>query len=396
MKLIFCIVFLFTSVIFFSGSLNDYIYNFDYLNYNKYIDKDLRIINSLLNSLKTGNNRLFNEMYNNYYLELQENEKKIYDVLFSLKAYEYIRPYNEFKQLIEMNPKSIIIKALFVEYAYRNWSANGNPDIIYEIKEVLNDIDEIVGENPFSIYYKAKIFYNSRVFSDNEKANHYLDILVNSYPPNQRIYNLYINMNFQNKNYEKIKEIYPIYKTFNNLNLSELFIFLNTFDFLDDEEAKNLATYITENINVNSFLARAYEVLGDYEDNLKLKKDYYVKAYWNIPLGNINYLYNNIYPISNFSSIHLKAAKTSYEYDPEMYEDFARVALNQGHDLDPNNKEISSLLKEFRGRIRNRVLLKYFLPIGIMVLFGIIFILKWEKGIRINNRGHKKLNKYKI
>lgn len=391
MKNIIILIIVMLGISLYAGNLDNYLYEFDYLNYNQYFNDEINSINTLLYHLHF-HDRHWRNMVIYRRLDLNEAEKKAIDVLFNTKTFEIIKPYNEFKKLKEEFPNSIILKALFIEYAYNNFTNTLNKSFADEIYSTIEELENIVGKTPFTKYYKALLFSNRYYNKNVEKAKRYYTELIDKYSPNQRIYNSYIIFMNSINEHKKVAETYEQYNNFRQVYLTQLFLILDSFHKLEkEEEAISLAKRLKEASQANYVLAKVYEVLGDFEKNLEKKAEYYKKAFNLIPTSQSAHQLNNVYPIQNFASIYLKLAKASYELDPEENEDYARVLLNQGNALDPEDKEMESLLKEFRARVRNRVLLKYFLPIGIFVFIGIILILRWEKNIRKNNRGKRKV-----
>jgi len=129
--------------------------------------------------------------------------------------------------------------------------------------------------------------------------------------------------------------------------------------------------------------------LGDNEEDIESKINYYMEAYRHVPTTFDRHYHNQLYPYSKLSSIHLKLAKTAYDYDSQKYENFVRLVLNQAESINPNNEEINLMLKQLRRKVQLGVFLKFFVPIIIFVTIGILLILRWEYKLKMRDKHPK-------
>jgi hypothetical protein len=382
------VVLMVTLIGFSVGLLDDYIYNFDYFNYSLYDSHEMVVLNRTVSYLKTGVPEIRNTDLS--LLSLNEAEKKGFELLLSLLSAEIIRPYNEFKVLMKEYPESIFLKAMFVEFAYSNWMIIFSKGIYDEINVVLDEIESIKGENPFVFYFRALLNSKSRLYFDAQKAQLNYDNILNKFPPNQRIYEDCFEFYYKQNETAKIANLYETYISFPRHSITNLFIFMEIFHA---EGKRDISEYLAERLilitDFSFFKAKAYELLGDNEEDIESKINYYMEAYRHVPTTFDRHYHNQLYPYSKLSSIHLKLAKTAYDYDSQKYENFVRLVLNQAESINPNNEEINLMLKQLRRKVQLGVFLKFFVPIIIFVTIGILLILRWEYKLKMRDKHPK-------
>lgn len=396
MKYILIFLFFSNFILLYSTSLDNYIYNFDY--YNQIKPEKENIFNNFSKLIYHNHNGNINYLrqVKNSEIVLSEKESRIFEILINSKTYEYLNPLNQFEILLKEYPKSAIIRAMIVEFAYLKWLYSGDPIIANYIFSLLDELNIIIGSNPFTLYYEALIRFTSSSYYDEEKIYNNLIYSFYNFESNQRLHDLLISFMNQTNNYKYLEDIYKSYSHFENKSVYSMIYFLNGF-YLKNEVNKSLiiANYILENYTLYYPRAKSYHILAIYENNLENKINYYRNSLRSIenPISNLKRcnINNNlrfIFPVrQDYSQIIYELATIYYKLDPKLNLNLARHLLNRAEAIYPNNEEINLLLWKLRLKVMGRIIVYYFLPIFILLTSSILLLRHWEDYSRRKNRG---------
>ncbi len=405
-KILFLLFFLFLFTIsIFSSNLNDYLFNFDYLNPQSIQTKNETLTLKKLLYTKNSSNTRFNESIYFENLLLKPEEKDLFQIILNSSSFEYIKPFESLKVLKNNNPNSAIIKAIFIEYAYRIWHFDKNIVLKEEIINELNEINLLIGENPFTKFYKLKFLFTENprdIFLTKD-----FESLVFDYPKNQRSFDLFISYLNINRNNDYTFQIYSDYLKFENKNIfSELFL-ASSFAEMGIED---IATKISGNV-INStsnpiILSKSYEILGDFAQFPADKILYYSSSILYIPAtsysnrlakasAGIFFYYD--FPVNiDYANIYAKLGYLFYNLDEKKYETNIRLLFNYANELNPYNNEYKNMVWKMRRKVIFKNFFLFMVPISILTIIGIFLVIKRERYCKYRDKGYFEVNKKEI
>ncbi|KLO21290.1 hypothetical protein X275_09900 [Marinitoga sp. 1197] len=351
-----------------------YIKTFDsdkMINYNKINIKIFGYLKKYLETGYSGYLKSANELRVTYNNELDIVEKKVFDTMSSINHQTTIEPIKRFEELKIRYPESLLIKSLLLEFEYSQWLITGDPKLAKIILNKIKDIENIMGEAPFTVYYKANFLYKSNIYGDKKEAYNIIKKGVLEFPDNKKIVETFLIISSQLKKEKEDKEIFEkiarIYlKEPENKENILLLIAKYFFEIGNKDFAKEI---LTERILSNSrnagILFLTYELLGDYADTNIQKMNYYQKA--------LKYK-------SESSRVMSKWALSMLKVDREKYKTLARIALNKAVTLDENiSEEAKKALSDLRTEVKIEVFLNYVLPIILFIIISISILIYYEK-----------------
>lgn len=362
--LLFCL-----SFISFSSTLNEYIFIFDN---DKLIDSNKVELNTLgfyLKFLETSNSQYrttANVLRSENYNKFSSDESFVFDILSEIRSsQEFLRPKRLFDEGMNNYSDSVIIKLMYIRFAYNQWSNDGKPETAKKILDTIDNLEQQFGLTPYTTFYKSNILWYSRAFQNKDEAYKILVNTVNKYPDNKNTIELLFKIAFESKDFDLIESYYYIYKNFSNRNATTMFFIANAFKNLNQiEKTRELLIWITENTNSANLLASSYELLGDISTTLAQKENFYSLA---------------LTHASENPRILGKYGMVLYQIDRDENMTAARIFLNKAISGYSNQPEAEAMLKEIRRRVAIRTLTFYILPILGVVALGIFGLLYYEK-----------------
>lgn len=376
MKNFLIIFFIISTIISFGLSLENYIYEFDSTNYINSEDIKSQIFGGFLKFLET-NQISYRDSARKLYYEskhmFDDKTIKIYDIFSRIISNEqFFMPSNEFEKLLIEYPNSIIINAMYIKFAYGQWSNDGLPITGKKMLECIEYLENEKGLNPFSTFYYSKIKWNSKVFGNPEKAYQKIIKTNDIFPKNLTILELLINYTYQKNDFDYLNKLYKSYTTFENKNPFIYLMFIESYINQNNyDKAYYLLKWNINNTNSNNILAKSYEYLGDISQNFFEKKIFYEKA--------LELDYEN-------KTLLAKYGSTLYKLDPKENLIAARLALNRAYINGYLAPEFEKILNEIRVKVMFNTIIKFVVPVIIVIVISIIFIIKWDSKQKFKER----------
>jgi hypothetical protein len=353
----------------FSGTMQEYLFIFDVdeminsrkveLNtfgfYLKFLETNIQQYKSTANILRAENYNLF-----------KPDESAVLNVISEIRSnQEFLTPSRRFEEFMDLYPDSIIIKTMYIQFSYNQWTNDQIPETAKKMLVVLDEIDNKIGNNLFTSYYRSWILWRSRLFGNKEKAYTDLKLRNSQFPQNKLIIETLINFGFQLNEFEDVSNYYQNYSSISLKNDQTMAIVMRSFKNSGNIlKTREVADWLIKNTTNSYILTTVYETLGDISTTLVQKENFYREA--------LRYDPDN--PI-----ILGKVGLVYYEMDPKANLAAVRIYLNKSLSGYPNQPEVEKILNEIRRKIRLNVFLKSILPIVLVVLSGVSLLLYFER-----------------
>ncbi|MGM0641068.1 MAG: hypothetical protein ACQESN_06575 [Thermotogota bacterium] len=300
-------------------------------------------------------------------------------------THEYIKDFISFEdiQLTMVNklkyfennePNSIQAYALELYFLDNYWRRTRDVHVVDRIIELKDIINSYYNEQlPRTAIAVSNIYWNSNIFTDRDQAYELIKTQFEKFPNNEEILNIFTNMSYTLKKTEYVDELFEYYDLNSNYNEQTLLYFI--YAFLDNgevEKAEGLSTVLINRSTNQSNKAKAYELLGDYTDNLEDKVENYQKS--------ISQKFTN-------GSVLGKLGVSLYQLDPEKYAEASRAYLNSATAYGYSPDEVTQILSKLRWRLIFKNFLIFMVPFILITGIGIYFIIKWERWKRDDDLG---------
>lgn len=376
-KIVLIFILTIVAVIIFSDSENVYSFYVKTFNNDSMIESneiDIKIFGYLKKYFETGYSgylKAANELRIKFDDDLSIEEKQIFDLMALLNPQTTIEPIKKFQELKNKYPNSNLIKVLLIEFQYKQWLITGDPKLVKEILDKIENSINIMGNTPFFLYYKSNILFRSKIYGNKKESYNLIKKAAIEFPENKKIIETYLLISTQlNKDkedkdlFEKVSKYYirePETKD-NILLLIAKHFFENNNEDLAKDIVLNKIISQTQNTKI---LFLSYELLGDYADTNIQRMEYYKKS--------LSYNSENARVLSKWALVMLKV-------DKNKYKTLARIALNKAITINPNiSEEAKNALKKLRNEIKIEVMINYLLPIILLVVGSISFLIYYEK-----------------
>jgi len=281
---------------------------------------------------------------------------------------------NKLRFFEERETNSIYQYGLEIYFLDEYWNRTKDAHVVDRIFELRNIINNYYGENlPRTELAVNNILWKSNIFGDRELAYGIMRDQFEKYPDNSIIINTFSEMSFELKKTEYVDELYSNYNLKDDYDENTLLYFIYAFlDTGESEKAKAISKILLNRSTNNYNKAKAYELFGDYSDNLEEKAEYY-----RLSLEN---RYSNGKVLGDLGL-------TLYEIDQDRYAEQARAFLNASVAYGYSNNEINEVLSKLRWRVILNNFLIFMLPLIIITVIGIYLIVKWERWKRDDDLG---------
>ncbi|HOT31540.1 MAG TPA: hypothetical protein PLP09_05180 [Petrotogaceae bacterium] len=362
-----------------ASSLDRYVFIFDD-DKLVYDSKELSVLGFYLKYWRSGYeeykstaNTIFSENMDLFF----PDDTAVLDIFSSINPQEFLSPGKKFRSAKENYPQSIIINAFFIEFLYSDWERSGEVQAGKEIIDSCDNLEQLVGINPLSSYYKSKVLWKSKVIGDSAQALKIIKDIYAEYSDNIKILYEYIVMSYQNDDYKKVTDLYENYiklgESADEINLIAAKSYLNLGN---KDKARELALNITKSSGRKNILASTYELLGDIAQTNVQKINYYKLS--------LEYDEKN-------GLIWSKLGVSYLQEDRKENAQLARVILNKALSLYPNQPEIKAELDNLQRDIKIKGVMVYILPLLGIVIGGITVMIVLEK--RKKNREYEEMLK---
>ncbi|MDN5342612.1 MAG: hypothetical protein PWP28_1487 [Oceanotoga sp.] len=357
MKKTLILIFLTTIATIYAQSLDILMYDFDFQNLLKNSSKEVQYFGDLIKRWKMGT-----QVRSLENLNYTDEEQKIINILETANPKEFLSLIKSTKSILNEDSKIINSFYLYIngEY-YKNTKDYILAKDILSISEKLNNINNKL--TPITIYYKNYSGIYSEIV-DKETIKNELLYGINEYPENKEIVELFVYYSHKYDDFENIEKLYNIYSNFEKKDELTLLYIADIFkDISQKEKSKEISLNLIKDENEN-IKRNAYTILGDIEDDLNIKIEYYKKA--------------SEYSTDDWE-LFRKLGLAYYEKDKKEYSNMIRVLLLQSLDIKPDQEDIIPIVNELRKELVMENFIKYFLPLILITFIGLWLIFKYEK-----------------
>jgi tetratricopeptide (TPR) repeat protein len=249
-----------------------------------------------------------------------------------------------------------------------------NTEAFKKILSSIDIIEEVIGENPFSTYYKSVLTWETASLQEKENIFENLEKVHSSYPSNRDIHELLIVQAFELGKYEDVKQLSTDYVNLSQKDERIMFLIALSYYNLDEKsESRKIVDWILQNSNKKTVLSKSYELLGDISETNSQKINYYKTA---IDLDPQN------------AEALAKLGTTLYENNKTTTDDLtiSRIYLTKALMYDPDNSDIKETLNNIDRRLSRKNFLTTLLPLFIVILA--IFYIVFRFGIKEGSLKH--------
>lgn len=362
--LIFPILFITLNI--YAGNLDSYVYNFDTDQLLVSSQRSLNVLGLYLKYYETGNEEYktaANQTMPYILPSLKPDDSAALNVLSEYFPGNEVESINRIEILTNNYPNSVIVNSLNVLMNYEVYQKSKNTEAFKKILSSIDIIEETIGENPFSTYYKSVLMWETASPQEKENIFKNLEKVHFSYPLNRDIHELLIIEAFELGKYEDVKQL-----SMNYVNLSQkderiMFLIALSYYNLDEKsESRKIVDWILQNSNKKAVLSKSYELLGDISETNSQKINYYKTA---IDLDPEN------------AEALAKLGTTLYESNRSTTDNLtiSRIYLTKALMYDPDNSDLKETLNTIDRKLTTRNFLTTLLPLFIVILaiFYIVF-----------------------
>lgn len=366
-KIIIFFIILILSLSVFADKLDQYIFLFSYDKLVNSKDKGLNVLGLLLKYHESNYEEYkstANIYRSNLYNYFSPDDSTALNILTEINPYEYLKPKKLFTDSLKNYPDSVILNALFIEFAFKDWESSGDPSIVQNIFASCDTIESKKGQNPLTVYYRARILWESKLFGDRTKAYNDLYEIYQKNRDSMKITELLIRFTYQQNKTDIMNSLYETYSLLPDQDDETLIIFAKAFLKSDNEKSRMILENIVKISERKNILASAYEMLGDLSDTTAQKINFYKLSLEKDP---------------DNPEIQAKLGLEYYRQSPKENLTISRVFLNQALSAGSQNPEAEKLLKIIQNKVKLRGFLLLVLPIIIFVALGVTLIIIYEK-----------------
>jgi len=348
----------------FSGELERFLYNFTPENMLESESDEMKYMGHLLVKWQSG----FEYIKNPDELDLNftEDEQAVINFIEGLEEFVFIAPLKELEQMKEAYSDSLIFNAFYLFFGSEYWKETKDPSYAVKMFDAAEKIEKMVGERvPLTIYYDSYIAWNSRLYSDRDRAFEDIKYGFLNYEKEKTIIELYITISYAYDYFEYLDISYEKYMSFDKKDFNIILTLADSYRSVGNiQKSKNIAQYIINNSDSTFSRRDAFEILGNLSETYDDKIEYYKKA---SSLDPENWL------------LLKKLGMAYYNQDPDENAQLARVMLNMSVTQNPNQPEVELVLDELRKKVIIHNLVNYVLPIAAIFALGIFLLLRYEK-----------------
>lgn len=363
----------FISLPIFAGTLDSYVYTFDTDELLVSSQRSLNVLGLYLKYYETGNEEYksaANQTRPYILSSLEPDDSAALNVLSEYQPGNEAESINKIEILLKNYPDSVILNAVKILFNFEVWEKNNNMEAFKKILSSIDIIENAIGENPFTIYYKSILTWEESNLQEKENIFQNLEKAFFSYPSNRKIQELLIVQAFELGKYERVKQLSGDYVNRSQKDERIMFLIALSYYNLDEKsESRNIINWILQNSNKKNVLSKSYELLGDISVTSSQKINYYKTA---IDLDPQN------------AEALAKLGITLYESDKTDTNDLtiARIYLTKALMYDPNNPEIKQTLNSIDRRLTRKKSLTTLLPLFIVIsaIFYVVFRFGSEEG----------------
>jgi tetratricopeptide (TPR) repeat protein len=350
----------------YAGNLDSYVYTFDTDQLLVSSQRSLNVLGLYLKYYETGNEEYktaANQTMPYILPSLKPDDSAALNVLSEYFPGNEVESINRIEILTNNYPNSVIVNALNVLMNYEVYQKSKNTEAFKKILSSIDIIEETIGENPFSTYYRSVLMWETASPQEKENIFKNLEKVHFSYPLNRDIHELLIIEAFELGKYEDVKQL-----SMNYVNLSQkderiMFLIALSYYNLDEKsESRKIVDWILQNSNKKAVLSKSYELLGDISETNSQKINYYKTA---IDLDPEN------------AEALAKLGTTLYESNKSTTDNLtiSRIYLTKALMYDPDNSDLKETLNTIDRKLTTRNFLTTLLPLFIVILaiFYIVF-----------------------